>query len=271
MRIRYNTYNNKNHLFYKNRQINDNLEQQAQALFKSWFVDFDPFRGGKFVESELGMIPEGWHIGVPNDIIISTLSGDWGKEKQQGNYTKKVSCIRGADIPYIKMGEKGNMPTRFILEKNYQSKVLTPDDLVIEISGGSPTQSTGRICRISQALLERYNNSIICTNFCKAIKPTLEYSSYLYYLWKMLYKLGIMFSYENGTTGIKNFDINGFAQKERIIIPPKEIAYAFKQMIETFYVKIQTNGIESEQLAKTRDTLLPRLMSGELNTNDLNC
>ncbi|WP_303875985.1 restriction endonuclease subunit S [Bacteroides acidifaciens] len=253
-----------------NRRINDNLEQQAQALFKSWFVDFEPFRSGKFVESELGMIPEGWHIGVPNDIIISTLSGDWGKEKQQGNYTKKVSCIRGADIPYIKMGEKGNMPTRFILEKNYQSKVLTPDDLVIEISGGSPTQSTGRICRISQALLERYNNSIICTNFCKAIKPTLEYSSYLYHLWKMLYKLGIMFSYENGTTGIKNFDINGFAQKEQIIIPPKEIVYAFKQIIETFYVKIQTNGIESEQLTKTRDTLLPRLMSGELNTNDLN-
>ena len=253
-----------------NKRINDNLEQQAQALFKSWFVDFEPFRGGKFVESELGMIPEGWHIGVPNDIIISTLSGDWGKEKQQGNYTKKVSCIRGADIPYIKMGEKGNMPTRFILEKNYQSKVLTPDDLVIEISGGSPTQSTGRICRISQALLERYNNSIICTNFCKAIKPTLEYSSYLYYLWKMLYKLGIMFSYENGTTGIKNFDINGFAQKERIIIPPKEIVYAFKQIIETFYVKIQTNGIESEQFSKKRDTLLTRLISGELNTNDLN-
>ncbi len=105
-----------------NRRINDNLEQQAQALFKSWFVDFDPFRGGKFVESELGMIPEGWHIGVPNDIIISTLSGDWGKEKQQGNYTKKVSCIRGADIPYIKMGEKGNMPTRFILERTINPK-----------------------------------------------------------------------------------------------------------------------------------------------------
>ena len=62
MRIRYNTYNNKNHLFYKNRQINDNLEQQTQALFKSWFVDFEPFRGGKFVDSELGMIPEGWNI-----------------------------------------------------------------------------------------------------------------------------------------------------------------------------------------------------------------
>ena len=52
MRIRYNTYNNKNHLFYKNRQINDNLEQQAQALFKSWFVDFEPFKDGEFVNSE---------------------------------------------------------------------------------------------------------------------------------------------------------------------------------------------------------------------------
>ncbi len=64
MRIRYNTYNNKNHLFYKNRQINDNLEQQAQALFKSWFVDFEPFKNGKFVDSEMGMIPEGWKVGT---------------------------------------------------------------------------------------------------------------------------------------------------------------------------------------------------------------
>ena len=73
MRIRYNTYNNKNHLFYKNRQINDNLEQQAQALFKSWFVDFEPFKDGKFVESELGMIPEGCRVGKAEDFIILIL------------------------------------------------------------------------------------------------------------------------------------------------------------------------------------------------------
>ena len=74
MQIRYNTYNNKNHLFYKNRQINDNLEQQTQALFKSWFVDFEPFRGGKFVDSELGMIPEGWNI-QPKSSIINFQEG----------------------------------------------------------------------------------------------------------------------------------------------------------------------------------------------------
>ena len=62
MRIRYNTYNNKNHLFYKNRQINDNLEQQAQALFKAWFVDFEPFKDGEFVDDNFVRRPYGWNV-----------------------------------------------------------------------------------------------------------------------------------------------------------------------------------------------------------------
>lgn len=253
-----------------NRRINENLEQQAQALFKSWFVDFEPFKDGKFVDSELGMIPEGWEVGTLSDIIKNTISGDWGKEHPQGNHIRKVFCIRGADIPDIKIGNKGNMPTRFILEKNYQSKVLIDGDMVIEISGGSPTQSTGRACRISNRLLDKYNNSIICTNFCKAIKPLSGYSSFLYYIWEMLYNQCVMFSYENGTTGIKNLDINGFIQKEQIIIPPIHIATDFEKMIKVFYDKIQSNGMESERLAQLRDTLLPKLMSGELKINDFN-
>lgn len=253
-----------------NRRINENLEQQAQALFKSWFVDFEPFKDGKFVDSELGMIPEGWKVGTLSDIIKNTISGDWGKEHPQGNHIRKVFCIRGADIPDIKIGNKGNMPTRFILEKNYQSKVLIDGDMVIEISGGSPTQSTGRACRISNRLLDKYNNSIICTNFCKAIKPLSGYSSFLYYIWEMLYNQGVMFSYENGTTGIKNLDINGFIQKEQIIIPPIHIATDFEKMIKVFYDKIQSNGMQSERLAQLRDTLLPKLMSGELKINDFN-
>lgn len=253
-----------------NHCINENLAQQAQALFKSWFVDFEPFQDGKFVNSELGMIPEGWKVGTLSDIIKNTISGDWGKEHPQGNHIRKVFCIRGADIPDIKIGNKGNMPTRFILEKNYQSKVLIDGDMVIEISGGSPTQSTGRACRISNRLLDKYNNSIICTNFCKAIKPLSGYSSFLYYIWEMLYNQGVMFSYENGTTGIKNLDINGFIQKEQIIIPPIHIATDFEKMIKVFYDKIQSNGMQSERLAQLRDTLLPKLMSGELKINDFN-
>ena len=71
--------------------INDNLEQQAKALYKSWFVDFEPFKDGEFVESELGFIPEGWNVGVYEQIIQSTISGEWGKEIATGNYTHKVA------------------------------------------------------------------------------------------------------------------------------------------------------------------------------------
>ena len=62
MQTAYHTYSSHQPLFHKNRRINDNLEQQAQALFKSWFVDFEPFKKGKFIDSELGMIPEGWQV-----------------------------------------------------------------------------------------------------------------------------------------------------------------------------------------------------------------
>ena len=254
-----------------NRRINDNLEQQAQALFKSWFVDFEPFRDGKFVDSELGMIPKGWRVGTIAELTSNMISGDWGKESLTTNYSHKVFCIRGADIPDLKVGNRGKMPIRFILEKNFMNKRLNPDDLVIEISGGSPTQSTGRACRISSELISYYNKAIICTNFCKAISPIKGYSAYIYYLWDSLYKQGIMFLYENGTTGIKNLDINGLLEKLKVIIPPEEIAFKFSDAISKLSNKTLANSIESAKLAQIRDSLLPRLMSGELKINDLNC
>ena len=253
-----------------NRRINDNLEQQAQALFKSWFVDFEPFKDGKFVDSELGMIPEGWRVGTLNELIISTLGGDWGKEDAIGNYVKKVSCIRGADIPEIRQGNRGDMPTRFILNKNFLNKALKAEDLVVEISGGSPTQSTGRICQISDTLLKKYDDVVICTNFCRAIKTKRPYSQFIYYLWEYLYKRGVMFLYENGTTGIKNLDINGLLEKEIIVIPDENTVHKYTGICNLFSQIVQSNGYESERLVKLRDTLLPKLMSGELKINDIN-
>ena len=253
-----------------NRRINDNLEQQAQALFKSWFVDFDPFKDRKFVNSELGMIPEGWRVGTLNELIISTSGGDWGKEDAIGNYVKKVSCIRGADIPEIRQGNRGNMPTRFILNKNFLNKALKAEDLVVEISGGSPTQSTGRICQISDTLLKKYDDVVICTNFCRAIKTKRPYSQFIYYLWEYLYKRGVMFLYENGTTGIKNLDINGLLEKEIIVIPDENTVHKYTGLCNLFSQIVQSKGYESERLVRLRDTLLPKLMSGELKINDIN-
>jgi len=128
-----------------------------------------------------------WKTGTFSDLIESILGGDWGKESPSGKNTEMVYCIRGADIPEVRSGNKGKMPTRYILPKNYASKRLLPGDIVVEISGGSPTQSTGRVAAISQSLLDRYDKGMVCTNFCRAIKPKTGYSMFVYYYWQYMY------------------------------------------------------------------------------------
>ena len=238
-----------------NQTVNDNLEQQAQAIFKEWFIEN----------------PENneWSTGTFSELIKTTLNGDWGKEAPTGNNTEKVYCIRGADIPEVKAGNKGKMPTRYILPKNFVTKQLTAGDIVVEISGGSPTQSTGRCTAITQSLLDRYDSGMVCTNFCKAIKPKEGYSLFIYYYWQYLYSKGIFFSYENGTTGIKNLDFSGFIETETILIPPVDKVIAFDDYCKSIFNQIFANGKQNEHLAVLRDTLLPKLMSGELDVSNL--
>ena len=252
-----------------NKQINDNLEQQAQALFKSWFVDFEPFKDGEFVESELGMIPKGWKVGRYEEIIETTISGDWGKEKPEGNYVHKVACIRGCDFQDIKNGLRGNTPERYILEKNYQSKHFHHNDVLVEISGGTQTVSTGRVCPVSQLLIDKFNADIVCTNFCRVIRPIASYAAYLYYSWLYKYNGKVMFGYENGTSGIKNFRIKDFISVEPVVIPPVDLLGKFQKFVDSVQLQIQTRGSESSRLASLRDTLLPRLMTGKLKVNEI--
>ncbi len=236
-----------------NNRINDNLQQQAQALFKKWFVDNPDAIS--------------WKEGTFSDLIEKTISGDWGKDSPSGNNTEMVYCIRGADIPEVRAGNKGKMPTRYILPKNYAAKQLVDGDIVVEISGGSPTQSTGRAAAVSDTLLARYDKGMVCTNFCKALKPRAGYSMYVYYYWQYLYDRNIFFSYENGTTGIKNLDINGFIETEPIVIAPEDLVEKFDAVCQTVFSKIYANGMENEQLALVRDTILPKLMSGEIDVS----
>lgn len=236
-----------------NGRINDNLQQQAQALFKKWFVDNSDAIS--------------WKKGTFSDLIEKTISGDWGKDTPSGNNTEMVYCIRGADIPEVRAGNKGKMPTRYIQPKNYAAKQLVDGDIVVEISGGSPTQSTGRGAAVSAALLARYDKGLVCTNFCRALKPRAGYSMYVYYYWQYLYDKDVFFSYENGTTGIKNLDINGFMETELITIAPESLVEKFDAFCQTIFSKIYANGIENEQLSLIRDTLLPKLMFGEIDVS----
>lgn len=258
-----------------NNIINNELEAMAKTIFDYWFLQFDfPDENGKPYKSSGGKmqwseelnkeIPKGWCGGTLNRYIAKDKGGDWGKEVGEGNYIKRVICLRGADFPSITGNSKLAAPVRYIHEKN-KSKVLENGDLIIEISGGSPTQSTGRICYINNNLLERFDTDIVTSNFCKAI--SLNNPNYMYWFyaqWLKIYDNNVLFRYEGKTTGIKNLLFDLFINDYNIAVPPNELIIQYNNIVCTMYEEIQKNQKESQELASLRDFLLPLLMNGQV-------
>lgn len=263
-----------------NNQINAQLEQMAKTLYDYWFVQFDfPDENGKPYQSSGGEmvyndtlkrhIPKGWEAQKISFWLQSDKSGDWGKEEQEGNYTLKVNCIRGADINAVNSQGNIETPIRFILPKN-EHKLLQPFDLVVEISGGSPTQSTGRLAPISQYVLNRFEFPVICSNFCKAV--SLKNTAYFYqfvFMWNAIYQNGILFGWEGKTSGIKNLLFENFSEGYFECFPPIGIAQKFFDHVDKFHQQQQLLLKQNQQLTQLRDFLLPMLMNGQVSVLDV--
>ena len=238
-----------------NIAMNNNLRQQTMELYKQRFID----------NPEIANLP----VDTLSSIVATTTGGDWGKDASQDNNSRKVYCIRGADIPEVNNGNRGRMPVRYIQSQSFLLKHLVDGDLVVEISGGSPTQSTGRMAYISQALLGRYEGKMVCTNFCKTIKPKADYNMLLYHHWQYLYSKGVFFSYENGTTGIKNLDLTGVLSTEIIHMPAHDTISKFNSVCYHIFSQIYANSEQNEKLCALRDILLTKLMSGEIDVSNV--
>ena len=255
--------------------VNDNLEQVAKTIYDYWFVQFDfpnengkPYKssGGKMVYSEElnREIPEGWEVKSLSSFISKDKSGDWGKEEKEGNYTLKVECVRGADINGINGKGEVKTPIRYILEKN-DGKILTHNDFVVEISGGSPTQSTGRIACITNQVLNRFTNPLICSNFCKAVSLHQEIeASFFLNTWNAAYSNGTLFGFEGKTSGIKNLLFDNFVNTYIVAKPTEYLIKSFDHNISSFEKKRQENLKQNQELTKLRDWLLPMLMNGQV-------
>lgn len=228
------------------RAENDNLAETANALFCKMF----------FATS----IAEKCDVGTFSQLIKETIGGDWGQEQPKGNYTSKVTCIRGTDIPALNLGSISAAPTRYILPKNLSSKRITADNIVVEISGGSPVQATGRVALIPDAVLAYHKEDLICSNFCRIMNIRSEYLYFFFQYWTYLYRNGVMFNYENSSTGLKNFNFSAFITEEKIQIPPIDIARRFNATLEPIYKEIFSVGFEIEKLVEARELLLPHLM-----------
>lgn len=252
-----------------NRQMNKTLEAMARSLFKSWFVDFEPFRDHGMEDSTMGPIPRGWEIKVLDDLTNFVLGGDWGKDDLQEDATEPAYCIRGADIPDLQHAGVGKMPIRYLKPSSLGKRSLCVGDIVIEISGGSPTQSTGRTVLVTSQLLDRLDHSLVCSNFCRLIRLRPDISpNFVYYWMRRLYETDVLLKYETGTTSIKNFAYTIFSNTHPLVLPPAEVLNVFDKQVQPLLTKHAYSGIESESLANIRDTLLPKLLSGEIRVKD---
>lgn len=246
----YNTIQNRINL---NQQLIQKLEETAQAIYREWFVD----------GIDLENLPEGWSVGQLEEIKLSTLGGDWGKDNPIDNYNKEVYCIRGTDIPTSNIGQRGNLPTRFILSKNLINRKLEPFDIVIEISGGSPTQSTGRSVLLTTEYLEYLSKDIICSNFCRVIKAKQNYSIFLFSTIGYLYNANVFFTYENSSNGVKNLAIDDLFKEQLIPIPDTNTLNSFNKAFQKIYRHILIIGKENEKLSDLKELLLSKLATVE--------
>ena len=240
-----------------NRKINENLEQQAQALFKSWFVDFEPFKNGEFVESELGMIPKGWRVEFFKEVCNNITDGVHNSVKDDinGNYYL-LSCknIKGG---VITIGENERKINKETFEKLRKRTRLQKGDLLLS--------SVGTIGEI--VLLNEIPSNYEFQRSVAIIKPNKEiiFSHFLYYAMKAQKDEIIHSAHGAVQQCLFISDVANF----KTIVPPREVMQHFTNIAVELHEKISKNNQESRRLAELRDTLLPKLMSGELKVNEI--
>ena len=202
----------------------------AQAIFKSWFVDFEPFAGGEFIDSELGQIPTGWRVGTVGDVV----------RLQRGHDLPISATIEGI---YPVIGSKG-----IIAHHN-------------EYTSKAPVVILGRSGNIG---LPRYYNQE-----CWAHNTTI-YSKELHGapLWVFFMLCQVDYSVFKGGSAVPTLNRN-HVESWKIAIPPTSIQNKFHEIIDRLYLQRDSLAKQSEALTALRDTLLPRLMSGELSVADL--
>lgn len=231
-----------------NNKINADLEEMAQAIFKNWFVDFEPFKDGKFVDSELGMIPEGWKVGSLGD--MGTIVCGKTPSKANSNYY-------GGDIPFIKIPD---MHGNVFVESSEDR--LTEQGSLSQIKKLIPPYSLMVSC-IATVGLVSINTKPSHTN--QQINTIIPHNkSALFYLYQYIKNNEeLLKNMGRGGTTTLNVNTKSFSNI-RLFIPSDIALLQFHQIVEGLFKKIELNMQESRTLSTLRDTLLPRLMSGEL-------
>lgn len=245
------------------------LEKMAENLYKEWFVRFrfPGYEKVEFADSKYGKLPNTFEIVRMKDVFGYYIGGGWGEENESDEFPEVASVIRGADFPNVWHYDVDSCPRRFHKTRNYKARRLEAGDIIMEISGGTSEQPVGRTVLVTKELVERFEGGrVICASFCKLIRLNKEKVSpyYFYYWMKFLYDTRIIDRFQLQSTGIINFKFEPFLRKGDVMLPAKEIMEAFGKKVMVLHQEMNLLAKQNSLLARQRDLLLPRLMSGKL-------
>lgn len=248
MKMGYYTYKPHCHSVRRNKPRNGNLEQQAQALFKAWFVDFEPFKNGKFVDSELGKIPEGWKV-----VELGKVTKHITERVGQKNDIKVLSPITTGELvlseEYFTKQVFSENIAKYIIVKPKQF-AYNPARVNIGSLGMNTFTFTGCVSPVYVVFEceNRYEHFFDCLRKTKSFKEEV---------------ISRAIGGVRQSLGYKDFSLI------KTIYPPKQVIIRFNELYLKLLQLRRFNIKENDSLSSLRDTLLPKLMSGELNVNTI--
>jgi type I restriction enzyme S subunit len=248
------------------------LESMARALYREWFVHFrfPGYESHTHVPSTLGDIPLGWEVKSFGDLLVSMTGGDWGSEIPEDRDTTEVIVVRGTDFDEVAYGGQIRSPVRYIKPSSFVSRGLKVGDVIIENSINAKSRSVGTTLLVDSHVLERLGHDAIAASFCKVLRlhdPKL--APLVHLRARHLREDARMEYFQNvAANGIANFQAQKFAKEEGLTLPKDEAVRS--KLIEPIASIFQRIGVAAAQLSnlrRTRDLLLPRLLSGQINVD----
>ena len=227
-----------------NNKINADLEEMAQAIFKNWFVDFEPFKDGKFVDSELGMIPEGWKVGRLTE-IASYMNGLAMQKFPPENNEDSLPVLK---IKELGQGFCGTDSDRCSCNIKDECKIHN-GDVIFSWSGTLLVDVwCGGDCGLNQHLFK---------------VTSKDYPKWFYYYWTKHHLQEFIHIAKDKAVTMGHIK-RGHLEEAMVAIPDNDSMEKAHELFEPILSKMISLRLESSRLSTLRDTLLPRLMSGEL-------
>ena len=217
------------------------MEEQAKALFKSWFIDFEPFKGGKFVDSELGMIPEGWKVGTLSEVADITMGASPNGKSYNKNGDGAVFYQGRAEFGF-------RFPHRNLFTSEPKKLAETNSTLLSVRAPVGDINMANEKCCIGRGLA--------------SIKSRKGYNSFIFYLLASQKAKFNCYNSEGTVFGcINKQDLENF----KVVIPNQMVINKFQEIVCPIDELIKAHEYEAHRVSLLRDTLLPKLMSGEID------